>query len=93
MQQTNIKVATYVPSSPRRGIWAPMIAQTQTKAQFRQKVNLVGIGGEIIIIIPAPPAWSVMIIIIIIIHLLREVFLQLRGGETQAANGAAVEAG
>ena len=56
MQQTNIKVATYVPSSPRSRIWAPMIAQTQTKAQFRQKVNLVGIGGEIIIIIPAPPA-------------------------------------
>ena len=59
MQQTNIKVATYVPSSPRRGIWAPMIAQTQTKAQFRQEINLGGIRGEIIIIIPAPPAWSV----------------------------------
>ena len=56
MQQTNIKVATYVPSSPRGRIWAPMIAQTQTKAQFRQEVDLVGIGGEIIIIIPAPPA-------------------------------------
>ena len=31
---------TYIPASPGRWVWTPLVAQTQTKAQFGQKVDL-----------------------------------------------------